>query len=55
MKEWQKTEYSLSKDFTFSLIDALESLSKKAKTDDEKGFILDLTEYLFTLFKNEKV
>ena len=53
MAKWRKEEYSLSKDFTLLLLDTLEDLGlNKAKTQDEKAFILELTEYMFLTLKN---
>ena len=52
MAKWRKKEYSLSKDFTLLLLDTLEDLGlNEAKTQDEKAFILELTEYIFLTLK----
>ena len=52
MEKKKKKEYSLSKDFTLLLLDTLENLGlNKAKTQDEKAFMLELTEYIFLTLK----
>ena len=52
MEKWRKKEYPLSKDFTLLLLDTLENLGLNgAKTQDEKAFILELTEYIFLTLK----